>query len=121
MLPAGADIMSDIGGEISESALIIGREFFGGSKLAAFSFMMFNLLCAPCFAAMGAIKREMNSAKWTAAALTYMTVFAYAASLTVYQLGMFISGSGFNVFTAVAFLIVALVVWLLIRKPKHIR
>lgn len=121
MLPAGADIMSEIGGEISESALIIGREFFGGSKLAAFSFMMFNLLCAPCFAAMGAIKREMNSAKWTAAALTYMTVFAYAASLTVYQLGMFISGSGFNVFTAVAFLIVALVVWLLIRKPKHIR
>ena len=63
------------------------------TALAAYSFMIFNLLCAPCFAAMGAIKREMNSAKWTWAAIGYMCGFAYAASLIVYQLGGLISGA----------------------------
>ncbi|MBQ3708808.1 MAG: ferrous iron transporter B, partial [Clostridia bacterium] len=68
----------------------------GHGKLAAFAFMIFNLLCAPCFAAMGAIKREMNSAKWTAFAISYMCVFAYAISLIVFQIGKVFAG-GINV------------------------
>lgn len=68
--------------------------FSGGhGKLAAFSFMLFNLLCAPCFAAMGAIRREMNSAKWTWFAIGYMCVFAYAVALLVWQLGLLFAGS----------------------------
>jgi len=68
--------------------------FSGGhGRLAAFTFMVFNLLCAPCFAAMGAIRREMNSAKWTWFAIGYMCVFAYAVALIVWQLGLLFAGS----------------------------
>ncbi len=62
-------------------------------RLAGYSFLVFNLLCAPCFAAMGAIRREMNSAKWTAFAITYQCVFAYAVSLIIYQLGLLFTGA----------------------------
>ncbi len=74
-------------------------EFTGLGKLAGFSFLLFNLLCAPCFAAMGAIRREMNSAKWTAFAITYQCVFAYTISLMVYQFGLFFTGAsnGINI------------------------
>ncbi|MBQ9780620.1 MAG: ferrous iron transporter B [Clostridia bacterium] len=74
-------------------------EFAGLGKLAGFSFLMFNLLCAPCFAAMGAIRREMNSAKWTAFAITYQCAFAYAISLIIYQFGLLFTGAmgGINV------------------------
>ena len=105
-------------GEGSGLALI-GQEFFGGSKLSAFSFMIFNLLCAPCFAAMGAIRREMNNAKWTWAAIGYMTAFAYAVSLMVYQLGGLITGSGFGVWTAAAVVVLIALVYLLFRKNKY--
>lgn len=98
---------------------LIGTEIFGGSKLSAFSFMTFNLLCAPCFAAMGAIKREMNNAKWTWAAIGYMCVFAYAISFIVYQLGMFFAGGGFGIFTAASILVLAVLVYLLLRKNKY--
>lgn len=67
--------------------------------LTAFSFMLFNLLCAPCFAATGTIKREMNNAKWTWAAIGYLTVFAYVISLIVYQLGMLFTGRSFECFS----------------------
>lgn len=68
-------------------------QIFGGSGLAGFSFMVFNLLCAPCFAAMGAIKREMNDPKWTAFAISYMCVFAYMISFIIYRIGaLFITG-----------------------------
>ncbi len=68
--------------------------FSGGhGRLAAFTFMVFNLLCAPCFAAMGAIRREMNNAKWTLFAIGYMCVFAYAVALIVWQLGLLFAGS----------------------------
>ena len=67
--------------------------FIGMTRLAAFSFLIFNLLCAPCFAAMGAIRREMNSAKWTAFAIGYQCVFAYVISLIVYNLGCLFTGS----------------------------
>ena len=64
------------------------------TPLSAYSFLVFNLLCAPCFAAIGAIKREMNSAKWTWFAIGYQCVFAYAMALVVYQLGMLFTGHG---------------------------
>ena len=84
--------------------------------LSAYSFMIFNLLCAPCFAAMGAIKREMNSAKWTWAAIGYMCGFAYVISLIVYQIGGLISGTvGFSVFTVAAVLLLAGLLYLLFR------
>ena len=98
---------------------VIGQEFFNGSQLAAYSFMIFNLLCAPCFAAMGAIKREMNNAKWTWAAIGYMCGFAYVVALIVYQLGMLISGNGFTVWTAVAIIALAALLYLLVRKNKY--
>ena len=93
--------------------------FFDGSKLAAFSFMMFNLLCAPCFAAMGAIKREMNNAKWTAAAIGYMCAFAYAVCLIVYQIGNAIMGN-INIIGLIASVIVlAFMLYLVFRRNKY--
>lgn len=87
------------------------------SALTAWSFMIFNLLCAPCFAAMGAIKREMNNAKWTLAAIGYMCVFAYCISLIVYQIGGLIIGEvSFNFFTIVAFVLLGTLLHLLFRK-----
>ena len=116
MIPEGADIMAELEEGLSSNAQLIGLEFFAGSKLSAFSFMIFNLLCAPCFAAMGAIKREMNNWKWTAFALGYMTAFAYAISLIVYQLGMLFTGNGNVIGSIVAFLLVAVMGYFLFRK-----
>ena len=99
----------------------MGIEFFGGSKLAGYSFMIFNLLCAPCFAAMGAIKREMNNGKWTAAAIGYMTLFAYVVSLIVYQLGTLFTTGVFTAWTAVAFVLLAVLVYMIVRKNKYER
>ena len=87
-----------------------------GSSLAAYSFLIFNLLCAPCFAAMGAIRREMNSARWTLFAIGYQCVFAYAVSLIVFQLGSFFAGGGFGAGTAAAVLVLAGLIYLLVRK-----
>ena len=98
---------------------VIAKEFFGGSALSGFSFMIFNLLCAPCFAAMGAIKREMNSGKWTAFAIGYMCVFAYAVSLMIYQFGAWFENKGNVVGTVFAALTLALFVFLLIRKNPY--
>ena len=90
------------------------------TAISAYSFMIFNLLCAPCFAAMGAIKREMNNGKWTAIAIGYMCLLAYCAALVVYQIGGLINGEiGFNVFTIVAAALVALVLYLLFRPNKY--
>ena len=74
-------------------------DFAGMGKLAGFSFLVFNLLCAPCFAAMGAIRREMNNGKWTAFAITYQCLFAYAVSLIIYQFGLLFTGAmgGINI------------------------
>lgn len=89
------------------------------TALSAFSFMIFNLLCAPCFAAMGAIKREMNSTKWTWFAIGYLCVFAYTISLIVYQLGLLFTGGGFTVLTAIAFVLLAGLIYLLVRKNPY--
>jgi len=86
------------------------------TALSAFTFMIFNLLCAPCFAAMGAIRREMNNRRWTFYALGYMTVFAYTVALIIYQLGTFIRGGGFTVLTGVAVLLAAILLWLIFRR-----
>lgn len=88
------------------------------TPLAAYSFLVFNLLCAPCFAAMGAIKREMNNGKWTLFAIGYQCVFAYAVALVVYQLGMLFTGAG-NVFGSIAaFAVVGFLAYMLLR-PYH--
>ncbi len=105
--------------ESSSSLSILGKEFFDGSKLSAFSFMIFNLLCAPCIAAMGAIKREMNSAKWTLATIGYMCLFAYVISFIVYQIGLLITKGTFGVATVIAFLLILMLMYLLFRKNKH--
>lgn len=96
----------------------IGQEFFDGNKFSAFSFLVFNLLCAPCFAAMGAIRREMNNWKWTVGAIGYMTVFAYAISLIVYQFGMFFTTLNFTVGTAAAIAVLGILLYFLFRKNK---
>ena len=93
------------------------REIF--TPLAAYSFLVFNLLCAPCFAAIGAIRREMNSAKWTWFAIGYQTAFAYAVSLVIYQFGMLFTGNGNVPGSAAALAVVALIVYLLARPYKE--
>lgn len=86
---------------------------------AAYSFLVFNLLCAPCFAAIGAIKREMNNAKWTWFAIGYQTGLAYVVSLCVYQLGTFFTGGGFNVWTGMAIILVIGFIFLLFRPYRE--
>ena len=86
------------------------------TTLSAYSFLVFNLLCAPCFAAIGAIRREMNSAKWTWIAIGYQTIFAYLVSLAIYQIGSLFTGGGFGIGTVVGFLVVIAMVYLLIRR-----
>ena len=101
-----------------------GAEFWGqlaGSMtaVAAYSFLVFNLLCAPCFAAMGAIKREMNSWKWFFIAIGYQCGLAYVVSLCIYQIGTFLSGGGFGIGTVVAILLVIGFIYLLVRPYKE--
>ncbi len=90
-------------------------DLFEGSRLSGYSFMLFNLLCAPCFAAMGAIRREMNHWKWTAGAITYMCAFAYCVSFMVYQIGSLAIGGAFTVGTAIAFIVLAFMLFMLFR------
>ncbi len=94
-------------------------DFEGMTQLAAYSFLLFNLLCAPCFAAIGAIRREMNNAKWTWFAIGYQCVFAYIVALCVFQFGTLFTGGGFGIFTIVAILLVALFIYLLCRPYKE--
>lgn len=102
-----------------------GAEYWGTlaadfTAAAAFSFLVFNLLCAPCFAAMGAIKREMNNKKWFWFAIGYQTVFAYLISLCVYQFWTFFTGGGFGIGTVAALIVLAAMLYLLCRPaPKE--
>ena len=90
------------------------------TSITAYSFMIFNLLCAPCFAAMGAIKREMNNARWTMGAIGYMCGFAYVVSLIVYQLGGLITGEvSFGIGTIAAAAALVGLVYLLVRRNKY--
>lgn len=108
-------------GELSEAGneiwAVIAADF---GPMRAYSFMIFNLLCAPCFAAIGAIKREMNDTKWTLATIGYMCGFAYAISMIVYQLGGLITGeASFSVFTVLAVAVLAGLVYLVVRKNRY--
>ena len=106
--------------EVAEDGAEIWGSLAGSmSALAAYSFLVFNLLCAPCFAAMGAIKREMNHAKWFWFAIGYQTLLAYVVALCVYQIGPLATGGGFGIFTMIAFLLVVGFVYLLIRPYKE--
>lgn len=99
---------------------VFGVLDFGGlTKLSAYSFLIFNLLCAPCFAAIGAIRREMNSAKWTWFAIGYQCVFAYAISLIVYQLGMLFTGNGNAVGVIAAVIVLGFIVYMLFKPYKE--
>lgn len=91
----------------------------GFGPLAAFTFMLFNLLCAPCFAAIGAIRKEMNSAKWTWLAIGYQCAFAYAVGLMVFQLGKWLAGAAFGLGTGAALGVLAAMLYLLLRKNRH--
>ncbi|MBQ1768038.1 MAG: ferrous iron transporter B, partial [Oscillospiraceae bacterium] len=94
----------------------VGEMFTG---IAGYSFMCFNLLCAPCFAAMGAIKREMNNAKWTLGAIGYMCAWAYVIALIAYNVVGLFFGVGFSVWTVVAFIALAALVYLVVRKNPY--
>ncbi len=93
-------------------------DFEGLTPLAGYSFLVFNLLCAPCFAAMGAIRREMNSGKWTAFAITYQCVLAYAVSLMIYQFGSFFAGSMNLVGFTAAVAVLVVLVFMLFKPAK---
>ncbi|WP_178042200.1 ferrous iron transport protein B [Frisingicoccus sp.] len=106
--------------EVAEDGAEIWGELAGSmTAAAAYSFLVFNLLCAPCFAAIGAIKREMNSAKWTWFAIGYQTILAYAVSLCVYQIGTVVTGGAFGIGTVVAVLLVIGFIYLLFRPYKE--
>ncbi|MBE6816697.1 MAG: ferrous iron transporter B [Ruminococcaceae bacterium] len=94
-------------------------DFEGMTKLAAFSFLIFNLLCAPCFAAIGAIKREMNSAKWTWFAIGYQCLLAYAVSLVVFQIGSIFTGNANVIGIIFAVAVIACFFYMLFRKNKY--
>ena len=105
-----ADLMEDASGIYAA----VGADF---GAMAAYSFMIFNLLCAPCFAAMGAIKQEMNNVKWTLGAIGYMCGFAYVVSLIVFQLGGLVTGeAAFGIGTVTALILLAGILYLLFRK-----
>ena len=89
------------------------------TQLAAYSFLVFNLLCAPCFAAIGAIKREMNSAKWTAFAIGYQCAFAYAVSLMIYQIGSVFTGSINVIGLIFALAVLAFMLYMIIKPYKE--
>ena len=114
-------VLFNYAGEVSEE----GEEIWGMvadffTPLTAYSFMVFNLLCAPCFAAMGAIKREMNNGKWTAIAIGYMCLLAYCTSLVIYQIGgLFTGEKAFGLGTVAALAILAAVLYLLFRRNKY--
>lgn len=106
--------------EVAEDGTEIWGTLAGSmTAVAAYSFLVFNLLCAPCFAAMGAIKREMNNTKWFWFAIGYQTILAYCVSLCVYQIGTLITTGAFGVGTVVAFLMIVGFIFLLFRPYKE--
>ncbi len=107
-------------GEVAEDGTEIWGQLAGSmTAIAAYSFLVFNLLCAPCFAAMGAIRREMNNIKWFWFAIGYQTLFAYVVSLCVYQIGNVLTGGGFGVGTVAAIVLAIVFIYLLARPYKE--
>ena len=112
---AGAEELAESGDQIWPQV----KEYFG-SGVAGYSFLAFNLLCAPCFAAVGAIKREMNNGRWTLFAIAWECFLAYCVSLVIYQVGGLVTGEvAFNPFTIVAFILILVGLWGLFRPYKE--
>ena len=106
--------------EVAEDGNEVWGQLAGSmTQIAAYSFLVFNLLCAPCFAAMGAIKREMNNTRWFWTAIGYQCGLAYVVSLCIYQLGTLFTGGGFGIGTVVAILLVIGFIYLLVRPYKE--
>ena len=106
--------------EVAEDGNEVWGQLAGSmTQIAAYSFLVFNLLCAPCFAAMGAIKREMNNTRWFWTAIGYQCGLAYVVSLCIYQLGTLFTGGGFGIGTVVAILLVISFIYLLVRPYKE--
>lgn len=124
-LVAKENLVSTLGvlfgyGEVAEDgAEIWGELAVGLTPAAAYALLAFNLLCAPCFAAIGAIRREMNNPKWTWFAIGYQTVFAYAVSLMIYQFGTLAAGGGFGIGTAAAIIVAIAFIYMLVRPNKY--
>ena len=113
-------VLFGVGAEVAEDDPSLWTAVAGHyTALTAYSFMIFNLLCAPCFAAMGAIKREMNNWKWTLGAIGYMCGLAYVVSLIVFQIGSLFVGGTFGVGTVVALIAIAAILFLLFRKNQY--
>ncbi len=114
-------VLFHIGEEVAEDdAGLLAAVATHYSAISAYSFMVFNLLCAPCFAAMGAIKREMNNGKWTLAAIGYMCGFAYLVALIIYQIGgLLLHEVSFGIGTIAAILALAFLVYMMVRKNKY--
>ena len=107
-------------GEVAEDGAEVWGSLAGSmSAAAAYSFLVFNLLCAPCFAAMGAIMREMNNIRWFWYAIGYQTGLAYVVSLCIYQVGTLLTGGTFGIGTLVAFVLIACFIYLLLRPHKE--
>ena len=110
-------VLHGIADATEESVALLSSVAASFTVVSAFSFMAFNLLCAPCFAAIGAIKREMGSAKWTWAAIGYQTLLAYVVAFIIFQLGnVLVLGAPFGVGAVIAIVLIALIVWLMARK-----
>ncbi len=110
------------GSEIAEDGAQVWGSLAGSlSAVAAYSFLVFNLLCAPCFAAMGAIKREMNNAKWFGFAIGYQCLLAYVIGMIIYQTGMLVIGAVFGVWTVIALLLVLGLLYLLFRPAGNVK
>ncbi len=114
-------VLFHIGEEVAEDdAGLLAAVATHYTAISAYSFMVFNLLCAPCFAAMGAIKREMNNGKWTLAAIGYMCGFAYLVALIIYQIGgLLLHEVSFGIGTIAAILALAFLVYMMVRKNKY--
>jgi ferrous iron transport protein B len=109
-------------GDVAENGAEFWELFAANfTVISAYAFLAFNLLCAPCFAAIGAIRREMNNARWTWFALGYQTVYAYVVALIVYQMGSLFTGGGFGIGTLFGFAAAALLIFLLVRKPGEMK
>jgi ferrous iron transport protein B len=115
------DLLGAVDGADVSSMVAAGKYFFT-SSLAGFSFLVFNLLCAPCIGAIGAIRREMNDWKWSAFTVIYMCVFAYLTSFCIYNIGVLFDATFFwwePILALIAFAIIGVVVYLLVRKNPY--
>ena len=118
-LVAKENIVGTMGILYGGSGTVYGNLAQAFTPISGYSFLVFNLLCAPCFAAIGAIKREMNNAKWTWFAIGYQCVFAYAVSLMIYQFGTMFTGSGNVIGFVVALAVLVFMIYMLVKPYKE--